>query len=86
MNLPELRESEPHKETELEDEVEGEPVGDAEGGFNDGEEGKDHPVPVIAVSLVRKGLLIESGEGHRGTYVSHCVSSALEVVKRALRE
>lgn len=84
MNLPELRESEPHKETELEDEVEGEPVRDAEGGFNDGEEGEEHPVPTVAVSLVRKRLLIEPER--RGIYVSHCVSSTLEAVKRALRE
>ena len=44
MNVLSLRQSHPHDEDELEGEVEREPVGGVDEGFNDGQTGVDDPV------------------------------------------
>jgi hypothetical protein len=50
LNLPELREAEPHNQRELEDVVKGKPVGDADGGFKDIEEAEHNPVTTDSIA------------------------------------
>lgn len=84
VSLPSLRKGHPDDEDELEGVVEGEPVDGVDGGLNHGEEGVDDPVlPVTSAQLLAQAIFLSGGVLRT---VSHCVSSALPLLKRASSE
>ena len=72
-----LRQSHVHDKDEFEGVVEGKPVNGVDHGFDDGQEGVDDPVLHMSASCFRLHMI------RKGHTVSHCVSSALPMVKMA---